>query len=200
MAGILRIARESPPQTNRPPHISVRLPDQIKISYDPLLQFYAMEIRFRLTEEDGLNAMRAQSTPSWSMFLFVLLLALLFLVGIYLISHDLPVAGWLWLALSAAIGIGAYEVPRIQVRRSLRNSPSAQGEIVFVLDDNGTVATFPTGESRLAWRTYTKYKETETIFLLFFSPYRYTTIPKRAMSPEQIEELRGLLRARILTR
>jgi hypothetical protein len=159
-----------------------------------------MEIRFRPTEEDGLNAMRASSIPRWSMFLFVLLLALLFLVGVYLIDHDLPVAGWLWLALSAVIGIAVYEVPRIQVRRSLKSSPSAQGEIVFVLDDQGTVATFPTGESRLEWRAYTKYKETGTIFLLFFSPYRYTSIPKRAMSPEQIEELRALLKARVLIR
>jgi hypothetical protein len=159
-----------------------------------------MEIRFTPTEGDGLNAMRASSMPRWSMFLFVLLLALLFLVGIYLIDHDLPVAGWVWLALSAVLGIAVYEVPRIQVRRSLRSSPSAQGEIVFVLDDKGKVATFPTGESRLEWRAYTKYQETGSIFLLFFSPYRYTSIPKRAMSPEQIEELRGLLKARILTR
>jgi hypothetical protein len=159
-----------------------------------------MEIRFRPTEEDGLNAIRSLSMPSWSMYLFVLLLALLFLVGIYLINHDLSVAGWLWLALSAVIGIAVYEVPRIQVRRSLRNSPSAQGEIVYVLDDKGTVATFPTGESRLDWRAYTKYKESGTIFLLFVSPYRYLSIPKRVMSPEQMEELRGLLKARIVTR
>jgi len=159
-----------------------------------------MEIRFSPTEEDGLNAMRALSMPSWGMFLFVLLLALLFLVGIYLINHDLPVAGWLWLALSAVIGIAVYEVPRIQVRRSLRSNPSAQGEIDFLLDDEGTIATFPTGESRLDWRAYTKYKETGSLFLLFFSPYRYMSIPKRAMSPEQIEEARGLLKARILTR
>jgi hypothetical protein len=67
-----------------------------------------LTIRFRPTEEDGLNAMRATSMPSWSMFLFVLLLALLFLVGIYLINHNLPMAGWLWLVMSAVIGIAVY--------------------------------------------------------------------------------------------
>ncbi len=157
----------------------------------------ALTIRFTPTEEDGLNAMRASSIPSWGMFLFVVLLALLFLVGIYLINHDLPVAGWLWLALSAVIGIAVYEVPRIQVKRSLRTSPSAQGEIVLALDDEGTVATFPTGESRLNWRAYTKCKETGSMFLLFFSAYRYVSIPKRAMTPQQIEELRALVKARI---
>ena len=109
----------------------------------PIATILHMEIRFKPTEEDGLNAMRATSMPSWGMFLFVLLLALLFLVSIYLINHDLPVAGWLWLALSAVIGIAVYEVPRIQVSRSLRKSPSAQGEIVIVLDGEGTVTTFP---------------------------------------------------------
>lgn len=159
-----------------------------------------MEIRFRLTEEDSLNAFRAVSMPSWGMYLFVLLLALLFLVGIYLINHGLSVAGWIWLVLSAVLGIAVYEVPRNQVRRSLRSNPSAEGEVTYVLDDKGTVATFATGESRLDWRAYIKYKETGTMFLLFFSPSRYASIPKRAMSAEQIEELRGLLKARVLTR
>jgi hypothetical protein len=156
-----------------------------------------LTIRFRPTEEDSLNAMRATSMPSWGMFLFVLLLALLFLVGIYLINHNFPVAGWVWLGMSAVIGIAVYEVPRIQVKRSLRSSPSAQGEIVLALDDEGTVATFPTGESRFNWRAYTKYKETGSMFLLFFSPYRYMSIPKRAMTPQQVEILRALVKARI---
>jgi hypothetical protein len=108
-----------------------------------------MEIRFGPTEGDALNAMRSSSIPRWGMFLFVLLLGLLFLVGIFLINHDFRVAGWLWLALSTAIGIGIYEVPRIQVRRSLKNNPSAQGEIVYIFDDKGSLATFPTGESHL---------------------------------------------------
>jgi len=156
-----------------------------------------LTIRFRPSEEDGLNAMRASSMPSWAMFLFVLLLALLFLVGIYLINHNLPVAGWLWLVMSAVIGIAVYEVPRMQVKRSLRSSPSAQGEVVLVLDGEGTVATFPTGESRLNWRAYTRYKETGSMFLLFFSPYRFMSIPKRAMTAEQIEDLRALVKSRI---
>ena len=131
---------------------------------------------------------------------FVLFLALLFLVGIFLIDHGFPLAGWLWLAMSASIGIAVYEVPRIQVRRSLRCNPSAQGEIVYLFDDKGSVTTFATGESRLDWGAYTKYRETGALFLLFFSPYRSTSIPKRVMSPEQIKEFRGLLNARISNR
>jgi hypothetical protein len=156
-----------------------------------------MEIRYEFTDEDALNGLRASSMPSWALFLFVLLLALLFLVGIYLIDHDLPIIGWAWLAASAALGIAVYEVPRIQIRRALRRNPSAQGEIVLLLNDDGVEARFATGKSQLHWRAFTKFKETPHLFVLSTAPYRATFIPKRAMSPPQINELRVLLRKSI---
>ena len=53
-----------------------------------------MEIRYTPTAEDSIHALRATSQPSWAVFLFVLLLSLMFLVGIYLLHHDLQVMGW----------------------------------------------------------------------------------------------------------
>ncbi len=111
-----------------------------------------MEIRFTPTGEDAVNALRAQSVRGWAAFQFILLLALLFLVGIYLIEHEFELAGWLWLAVSAALGIATYEIPKIQARRAIRKDPSAQGEVVFNGDDTGTVATYSTGKSQLDWR------------------------------------------------
>ena len=159
-----------------------------------------MEIRFEFTEEDGLNALRASSKAGWNLYFFVLLLALLFLVGVYLIDHGFSVAGWLWLFLSLLVGVGVYEIPRFQVRKALKESPSVRGEIAIILNDKGTSAKFATGESHLDWKNYTKFKETESVFLLFSSPYRFTTLPKRVMSADQIHELRSLLRTRISTR
>ena len=156
-----------------------------------------MEIRFTPAEEDVSNAQRAVPSSRWGAFLFVLLLGLLSLVGAHLIDLGFSVAGWIWLACSFAVGFAAYEVPRIQARRAFRSSPSTQGEFVFTLSDKGILAKFPTGESQLEWRAYMKYKETATLFLLFYSSSRYTLIPKRAMSPEQIKEVRALLNTRI---
>jgi hypothetical protein len=156
-----------------------------------------VEIRFTPEKDDALNVLRAVSTPQWGMFLFVLLLALLFLVGIYLIDHDFALAGYIWLTMSAAIGIATYEVPRIQARRAIRLNPSAQGEIVFTFEDEGINAIVPTGRSQLEWRAYTKFKETDHLFLLFFSPSRYSYIPKRVMSQQDIQQLRGLLKLRV---
>jgi hypothetical protein len=159
-----------------------------------------MELRYQPTDEDALNALRASVTPTWALFLFVLLLALLFLVGIYLLDHDLATVGWVWLAGSVALGIAVYEVPRRQARRAMRGNPSSQGEILFVLNEEGTEVTFATGKMQLQWRAYTKYKETAHLFLLYMSSARSTFIPKRVMSPHQVEELRGLLEARITSK
>ncbi|HST11552.1 MAG TPA: YcxB family protein [Terriglobales bacterium] len=126
------------------------------------------------------------------MFLFILLLALMFLVGIYLVDHALPEVGYVWLALSVLLGIAVYEVPRRQTRRALKSNPSAQGEIVLIVNQRGVVSTFLTGKSELEWRAFTKYKETERIFLLS-TGIRSSFIPKRAMSAEQVRELRNLL-------
>jgi len=152
-----------------------------------------MELRYTITNEDALNGFRASSKQPWSMYLFVLLLALMFVVGIYLVDHDFAVIGWIWLALSAAIGIAMYEVPRFQIRRAMRSNPTLQGEIVLRLSNEGTEFTFATGKSQLQWRAYTKYEETPRLFVLY-TPSRSVCFPKRVMSPQQIEELRGLLR------
>jgi hypothetical protein len=82
-----------------------------------------MEIRYTPTSEDSLNALRASPRPPWALSLFVLLLSLMFVVGIYLIDHDLTAIGWIWLAASVALGIVVYEAPRIQTRRALKTTP-----------------------------------------------------------------------------
>ena len=155
-----------------------------------------MEIRYTPTAEDSIHALRATSQPGWSVFLFVLLLSLMFLVGIYLLHHDLQVIGWVWLGLSATLGIAVYEVPQRQALRALRSNPSAQGEIVLTLDDKGMAASYPTGRSELEWRAYTRYKETDQVFLLNTGS-RSSFIPKRAMSSDEVRELRALLNAKI---
>ena len=153
-----------------------------------------MEIRYKPTAEDVINAMRAKAQPPWEMFLFVLLLALMFLVGIYLVYHDLGTIGWAWLALSAALGIAVYEVPQLRARRAIEKNPSARGDIVLNISDAGIDGVAATGNTQLRWEAYTKYKETEHVFLLDSDYGRSLFIPKRAMSLEQIQELRELLR------
>jgi hypothetical protein len=72
------------------------------------------------------------------MFLCVLLLVLMLLVGSFLVNHDLASIGRMWLVPSTALGIALYEVPRFQIRRAMKANPSLQGEIVILLNEEGT--------------------------------------------------------------
>jgi hypothetical protein len=156
-----------------------------------------MELRYQLTNEDIANILRASSRPLWALALFAVLLAGMFAVGIYLVGHDLAEVGWVWLAASALLGMVVYAVPPIQIRRELRRRPDLQGEIVLLLSPAGIEVTFATGKSQLQWRAYSKYRETAHLFVLTASPNGSRFIPKRVMSRQQLEELRGLLRAQI---
>ena len=153
-----------------------------------------MEIRYRPTAEDVIHAMRATTQPPWAIFLFVLLLGLMFLVGIYLVDHDLARIGWTWLILSVVLGILVYQIPRRQARRAIEKNPSAREDIVLNITDVGIDSVAATGKSQVQWGAYTKYKETEHIFLLDSDYGRSTFIPKRIMSLEHVQELRELLR------
>lgn len=156
-----------------------------------------MEIRFTPTAEDIDDGLRGVPRSAWGQFIYILLLALLFFIGTYLVQNRYALAGWVWLAASCAIGIAMYEVPRRRARRALRKNPSARGEIVLTIDDRSIAAVLPTGNYQLAWRAYTKYRETNRMFLLRSGSPRWTYIPKRVMSSVQIQELRVLLREHV---
>jgi len=156
-----------------------------------------MELRYTLTNEDITNILRVSSRPLWALVLFAALLAGMFAVGIYLVGHDLAEVGWIWLATSALLGIIVYALPPIQIRRELRRRPDLQGEIVLLLSPAGIEVTFATGKSQLQWRAYSEYKETAHLFVLTASSSGSRFIPKRVMSRQQLDELRGLLRAQI---
>jgi hypothetical protein len=159
----------------------------------------AVELRFTPTERDVCDLHRISSTlaSGWYKFLFVLFLAVLFLVGVYLVDHGVVIVGWGWLVLSVALAISMYEVPRRRLLREFRRSPSTAEEFVYTLNESGVTANFSTGTSRMEWRAFLKYQETSSFFLVFLSPSRYWWIPKRAISPEQAAELATLLKAHI---
>jgi hypothetical protein len=117
--------------------------------------------------EDAIHAARAAASRSWTLYLLIFLLALMFLVGVFLIDHGYSLAGWLWLAVSALMGIAVYQVPLFQARRALVTNPSAQGEITFKIDETGVATNFPTGNSFVEWRAFSKYRETTDLFVLF---------------------------------
>jgi hypothetical protein len=156
-----------------------------------------MEIRFTPIPEDADHLLHVNRGSSWDQFLYILLLAVLFFIGTYLVQNHYPVAGAVWLALSVLIALGMYEIPRRRARRAVAQNAFAQGEIFLTVDERGVAAVFPTGSSQVEWRAYTSHKETSQLFLLRSGSGRWTYLPKRVLSPKEVQELRELLRKNV---
>lgn len=162
-----------------------------------------MELRFSPKEEDWENAFRSSPRQGrmWDTFQFALTFVPLFFVGAGLVDAGSSVAGWSCMGLSIAIAFAAYEVPRARRRRQFRTRPFASGERTLTINENGIATTFPNATAQYGWQAFTRYRETELSILLFTSPYSIGVwIPKREMSPQQIDELRHILKARLPVR
>jgi len=52
-------------------------------------------------------------------------------------------------------------------------------------------------DSKVAWSAYMAWGENKTVFVILPQPRIYVPIPKRAFTPEQLNEFRELLRRNI---
>jgi hypothetical protein len=159
-----------------------------------------VELRYLPNAEDWENANRSlpKKWRAWDTFQFAISFVPLFFIGAGLVGSGNTVAGFLCMGLSIAIALGAYEVPKARRRRQFRNSPLTDGERILRVNENGVAADFPNATVQYGWQAFTRYRETDLSFLLFSSADQIGVwIPKRVMSPLQIEELRHILKARL---
>jgi hypothetical protein len=79
------------------------------------------------------------------------------------------------------------------IKRDFRGHPNFQREQVVQIDDWGLHRTSGVGQSETRWLAYTDYRETQNLFVLYFGRRLMEVIPKRALSAEQLQNLRQLL-------
>ncbi len=132
---------------------------------------------------------------------FALTFVPLFFLGGGLVEAGYSVTGWFCVGSSIAIAIAGFEVPRARQRRLFRTSPFTTGERALTINEDGIAAIFPNATAQYGWQAFTRYRETELSFLLLSSSDETGLwIPKRVMSPQKIEELRYILKARLPAR
>jgi hypothetical protein len=124
-----------------------------------------------------------------------MLLLIMFVVGVFLIRHDLSEVGWPWVIFTIGIGLSVYTVPRYLAGRRYKRMDGS--EVVWSFEDTGTTTASSKGKAELRWNVYSRYKETSGLFVLFFESGNCAFIPKRVLSPDRIVELRQVLQGHI---
>jgi YcxB-like protein len=79
----------------------------------------------------------------------------------------------------------------------IKGSPSASLPYTAQMSEDGLYFRTSAGESRLTWNLIIGWVEVERVFALFPSPLTFFPIPKRAMTDQQQDELRSLLKNNI---
>ncbi|HEX6504563.1 MAG TPA: YcxB family protein [Terriglobales bacterium] len=84
-------------------------------------------------------------------------------------------------------------------RTQFLKQPSAQGNRTASFDSDGVKWQWDGGSSVVEWKTYIHWMESRNEILLCSSPVQCGVVPKRALNPEKLSNLRMLLTQKVGT-
>jgi len=164
-----------------------------------------MEISYLLSEKDFVEAFGVHRNRTafkkWSMRFFIAFIVLMAVVVVAgaLVDHSqqaakslLPFAGLLafWI-------VALWAFPRWNMRRQFRNQPGAQGPRTVTLDVDGAHWRWDGGSGDIAWKNYIRWVEGKNQILFYTSPACFNILPIQGLPPQQIVDLRELLKQNI---
>lgn len=155
-----------------------------------------------ITAEDYLASQMLHTELTWRQsILFSCLILLAFISYLWFPfpqAKDLVV----WVFGGAAVGgvVGrliarTLLLPR-RARRIYAQQKGLHGQIEYTWDAEAFSVKTERGQARTPWRDYVKYRESETLFLLYHSDIMFNMVPKRLfVDPAQAKEFRSHLSA-----
>ncbi|WP_128292531.1 YcxB family protein [Afifella aestuarii] len=164
---------------------------------------------FTITEGDLTQAMRLHAFGNYRQSKTIAKLAAIW-VGTVIVLMLLTYADWrTWLdgviaaAASASLasfvmgavlfGIPLMLGPRI-IRKRLEQEKLLAEPGTASWDDEFYTVTQENAHSRYAWRDYVFLREDKNVFIFATSRFNYQVLPKRALTPEQIADLRRIVK------
>jgi hypothetical protein len=165
-----------------------------------------MQIEYEISEDDFVFAARLavakrNRKSRYALYVVPVFGTVLILCGAFMtisqgsLSGMWPVFVWgTFLLLIPAIN-------RYQYRRQYRKMPMFHGKRLLEIDDTSLHFVAPDSDSRTTWQVYTKYAENDHVFVLFQQGERmFIPLPKRDLSPLQVDELRTMFQTYIRTK
>jgi hypothetical protein len=123
---------------------------------------------------------------------YLIVLTIGFLTGTYLIHWMVgAIAVSVAAVASAAYGFAAYFllVPAL-ARRAYRKNKAVHHLCTYSWSEAGFTVAGASGQWCVSWSDYLKWRENSQTFMFYPSPCQYNLVPKRALTPEQIVDLR----------
>ena len=160
-----------------------------------------MEVNYELTQRDFFESLIAHRNRKkwvkWSFRVFITV-AIIFAGLSLFVAAMRPSAETLsnlfpFLGLVGLWCLLMWGSPWWLARTQFLKQPSAQGRRRALFDGDGIHWRWDGGSSEVEWKSYVRWMETRNEILLYTSPVLFGIVPKRALTPEQLSELRTLL-------
>ena len=159
----------------------------------------AMEISYELTQKDFTESFsahrRRRSAANWirGVVFWMIILGVAFLLfGAIRTGNTRTLMPLFLLATLCLLILGGLPLS-ISARKQFLKQPGAHGPRTVVFDDAGTHWRWNGGSSDVEWKNYIRSVEGENQILFYTSPACFNILPKRAMTAEQLGDLRSLL-------
>lgn len=167
-----------------------------------LEQWRAMQISYELTQRDFTEAYTVhRNRKIWSkwtrrVFIWIAGLSTAVVLFGFLVKPSWEQAKALmplfvlvpmWIAV-------LWLLPWWLMRRQFLQQPGAHGAKTLTLSETGAIWKWNGGSSDVEWKNYIRYTEGKNQILFYTSPACFNIVPKRAIAPEQLSELRDQLK------
>ena|SRR5437763_15503478 len=151
-----------------------------------------MEIRYRCTLEDYLEAQSLQS-KSYAYYLYFAASALFLLWGMSQALRDGFADAFGKFLMAICSLIWPLVIRPIGIRSSFAKVPHFALENRMLAGADGIQTENASGKSETKWTAYTRFKETPNLFLLDTGIGTFEVIPKRAFSESELGEFTEML-------
>ena len=155
-----------------------------------------MQARFQVTADEYVEAQVAhlKATHGNRLWLVRLGSGVIAIAGIYF-AWDEPRSsvGYAMAICGVALFALFTWVYRAEARREFHKQAQLREEVSADFGEQSVAAHSSLGDSTTKWDAYTRFVETEHLFLLYFSPAIYHIVPKRSLPRDGVDEFRNLL-------
>ncbi len=163
-----------------------------------------INLRYKLSENELLTAMRAQAMRTWSFRILIMFIAIMLVyVGIQLLtlnsSLDVALISLAPIVIVIVIlAVFTYFNPIVRYR--IRKEPKYIAEQTWRFSEDSVHWKTEYSESTSGWKSYARVVESKNFFSLFLQSNLFTPIPKRAFAnADEESRFRELLKRKIPT-
>ena len=131
-----------------------------------------------------------------------------FLIGAVLVAEGIVGFALKWNALPCVlfIAFGLYVMAYValigprRIKKEFAQYPDHASEKVMEFSEEKILVQTSHGKSEMEWARFSRFIETDKLFVLFAPPRFLITLPKRAIIPNEFDQLHELLKRKLPTK